>query len=308
MTPPEPSPAAILPLQLPAWATRLLPDHGGSGEVLSAGPVHIGAALAVLDAAVASAVPHAGAWANRLALTAASAAVARSGRPEDEAALRDLVASAPVPPAGPAAPVLSGYLWLAAGPPSRRWGELPSLIAGLGARSDGVPDALAQALATAAALPCPLATAAAALQAVLAVRPGRAALAVWAADVALARWLGWPFGLPLVSLGLPQGSVDLTTLDGARLAAAMLRGSARALDRFVLLGHRATALQAVRPRLRARAAGRVVDRLLARDALSVAGVRDLIPERAARRLFDRLVTLGAVRELTGRPTARLYGL
>ncbi|MBF5093653.1 DUF1403 family protein [Azospirillum sp. INR13] len=307
MTPP--SPTAVLPLHLPAWATRCLPDRGGADHPTPAGPAQLGAALAVLDAAVTAAAPHAGAWANRLALAAAAAAIARSGRPEDEAALRDLVALSPAPPAGPAAPVLGAHLWLADGPPGPRWGELPALIAGLGARSGGVPDELAQTLATAAALPCPLVAVSAALQPVLAVRPGRDALAVWAADLVLARWLGWPYGLPLIGLGLPpQGRVDLSALEGATLAAVILRGSARALDRFALLGHRAAALQAVRPRLRARAAGRVVDRLLARDAVSVAGVRDLIPERAARRLFDRLVALGAVRELTGRPTARLYGL
>ncbi|AWB07993.1 hypothetical protein A6A40_23360 (plasmid) [Azospirillum humicireducens] len=313
MPPPELSPAAaILPLHLPAWAIRSLPERSGADHAVPAGPAHIGAALAVLDAAVASAAPHAGAWVNRLAFMAAAVAVARSGRPEDEAALRDLVAVSPAQPAGPAAPVLGAYLWLAAGPPGPRWGELPNLIAGLGARTDGLPDVLTQALATAADLSCPLAAAATALQAVLAVRPDRRALAAWAADVVLARWLGWPSGLPLVTLGLPQGHVGLAELaaaqDGAGLAGAVLRGSARALDRFALLGHRAAVLQAVRPRLRARAAGQVVDRLLARDALSVAGVRDLIAERAARRLFDRLVALGVVRELTGRTTARLYGL
>lgn len=305
------SPSAVLPLHLPAWATRSLPERGGADRTTPAdpaGPAQIGAALAVLDAAVTAAAPHAGAWADRLALAAAASAVARSGRPEDEAALRDLIAVSPVPPAGPVAPVLGAYLWLSAGPPGPRWSDISGLIAGLGARTDGVPDALAQALAAAAALSCPLAAMAAALQAVLAVRPGRSALAVWTADTVLARWLGWPYGLPLLSLGLPQGSLDLAALDGTALAVAVLRGSARALDRFMLLGQRAAALQAVRPRLRARAAGRVVDRLLACDALSVAGVRDLIPERAARRLFDRLVALGAVRELTGRPTARLYGL
>lgn len=308
MTPSLPSATAVLPLHLPAWVTRSLPERGGLDRAAPAGPAQIGAALTVLDAAVTAAAPHAGAWADRLALAAAASAVARSGRPEDEAALRDLVAVSPGPLSGPAAPVLGAYLWLASGPPGPRWDELPRLIAGLGARTDGLPDALAQALATTADRPCPLAAAVAALQAVLATRPDRGALAVWAVDIVLARWLGWPYGLPLFSLGLPQGSVDLAALDGTTLAAVVLRGSARALDRFVLLGHRSAALQAVRSRLRARAAGRVVERLLTRDALSVAGVRDLIPERAARRLFDRLVALGVVRELTGRTTARLYGL
>lgn len=294
-------------LHLPRWA-RPSPDQSTNNI---ATPVQVGAGLAVLDAAVAAAAAHAGAWVGRLALVAAADAVARGGRPEDEAALRDIVALGPDLPAGPVTPVVRAYLWLGAGPAAPRWNELPDLIAGLGARDTTLAEALAERLAAAAAAPCPLAAAAAAVQAVLEVRPGRGGLALWAADVTLARWLGWDRGLSLVTLGLRSRGGELGALasaDDPRLAGAVLRGSARALDRFVLLGQRGAMLQTLRSRLRARAAGAVIDRLLARDALSVAGVRDLIPERAARRLFDRLTALGGVRELTGRPTARLYGL
>ncbi|TAN07875.1 MAG: DUF1403 family protein, partial [Rhizobiaceae bacterium] len=52
----------------------------------------------------------------------------------------------------------------------------------------------------------------------------------------------------------------------------------------------------------------VVDRLLSDDAIvasdKIAGMSD----RSLRRLFDRLVKLGAVRELSGRPAFRIYGI
>ena len=47
--------------------------------------------------------------------------------------------------------------------------------------------------------------------------------------------------------------------------------------------------------------------LLMEDA-QPAGVGQAASDRSTRRLFERLVALGAVRELTGRPTFRLYGL
>ena len=73
------------------------------------------------------------------------------------------------------------------------------------------------------------------------------------------------------------------------------------------LARAATRLRAVTPKLRAGGAGRAVDLFLSREALTP-GELDFMSDRAARRLCDRLVDLGAVRELTGRESFRLYGL
>ena len=69
---------------------------------------------------------------------------------------------------------------------------------------------------------------------------------------------------------------------------------------------RAAHLKTVAPKLRAKEAGAAVEMFLARDAVAASALP--LPDRAARRLCDRLVELGAIRELTGRETFRLYGV
>jgi hypothetical protein len=76
------------------------------------------------------------------------------------------------------------------------------------------------------------------------------------------------------------------------------------------LSKRAEKLLAVAPKLRAKGASRVVALLLADDCVMPARAAKVarLSERASRRLFDRLMAHGAVRELSGRPNFRLYGL
>lgn len=303
--------AAPVPLcwSLPTWVARPpgrpIDDAGQEGAA-----ARVGAALAALDAVWRARPAYAGAWAGRLGVLAAGNALAAAGQAGDADAVRDLLAAHPSPPAappvGPAAPAAAAWAWLAAGPAAARWDDAPEKLAGLGARTGDAAATLAKALADAAARPCPLAAVVHAAAATREIRPGRPALALFAADVALARWLDWPRGLPLAALGARRGKFSADD-DGAA-AALIVGGAMAALDLGADLARRAAALEAIRPRLRARNARRVADRLLERDALTVASVGDLIPERAARRLFDRLTALGGARELTGRPAFRRYGL
>ena len=75
-----------------------------------------------------------------------------------------------------------------------------------------------------------------------------------------------------------------------------------------VLAPRAATLMTIAPKLRARGAADVVKLLLADDVVPGSWSSPKLSARGARRLFDRLGELGAVRELSGRPTFRLYGL
>ncbi|MEM6739196.1 MAG: DUF1403 family protein [Pseudomonadota bacterium] len=139
------------------------------------------------------------------------------------------------------------------------------------------------------------------------------ATALILADTALARALGWGRMLPLVALGLPRARLRARgpELDLA-CHGAVLAGIRRALPVAADLSRAAARLSSVAPKLRAKPAGRAVALFLSQDALSP-GIALTAPavglsDRSARRLCDRLVSLGAVRELTGRATFRLYGL
>lgn len=94
------------------------------------------------------------------------------------------------------------------------------------------------------------------------------------------------------------------------MLAAHARAALQAIDLSADLGRRAEKLLAVAPKLRAKGADTIVDRLLSEDAIMASrGDRNIgMSDRGLRRLFDRLVELGAVRELSGRTTSRIYGL
>jgi hypothetical protein len=93
-------------------------------------------------------------------------------------------------------------------------------------------------------------------------------------------------------------------------AGAIALAAASALDLAADLARRAETLLAVAPKLRAKPAQEIVEKLLAEDAVAPgeAARAAKMTERSARRLFERLQKLGPVRELSGRPSFRMFGL
>ena len=159
--------------------------------------------------------------------------------------------------------------------------------------------------------PDPLAAALAAADACargLGVEGGEGAvLAAMAADAVFARRLGWPRPLPLFFAGAAGGRPT-----APEAYAQILREALACHGRAMELERRAARLIAAAAALRVKGADLGVAALLAGDVVAAADLARpgaaLGSDRAARRFLERLVELGALRETTGRPSFRLYGL
>ena len=300
---------------VPAWAMRRGPIAGEAHTAFAAG-----AAMASLDTLVRSRPAWGGAWRQRLALKCAAAATKLAGRTEDEAALRDAaLLTRPGDDSGPAGRILLAWQELAWNRPVVRTEELHRATALLGI---GWSDELAELPAVADALvreqlPAPVA-AAEIIAHVLARAPAAELLAWWLADVLVANAIGWEKPVPLL-MAQRYGTPFRTDAGRGRLkpndpgferaiCAALVQGAADALRVAADIARRADRLAAVAPKLRAKGASDAIARLLEDDAVSGSLATSKLSRFASRRLFARLVELEAVRELSGRPTFRLYGL
>jgi hypothetical protein len=235
---------------------------------------------------------------DRLALRAAEACVAFSGRPERVGELRDAVHRLrPGDLPGPAGETCLAW---------RRAVERPVSIKALGRALPGFePGQIAGWLDTGQGMP--VARAAMVLAAVLTEAPRSDVPALILADIALAKALGWGDMMPLLATGLKRADLCKQG-DDLRFAChrALISSAVEAVCLAADLVRRAAHLKTVAPKLRAKGAGNAVEMFLTRDAMVPSALP--LPDRAARRLCDRLVDLGAVRELTGRDTFRLYGV
>ena len=278
--------------RMPAWVTSARAETLEDVAFLS------GAALNHLHVVLGRAEVPQALLRDRLALRAAEACVAFSGRPERAGDLRDAVhLLRPGDLPGP-----GGETYLA----WRRAVERPVSIKALGR---ALPTLEQGQIATwlDAGQGAPVGRAAMVLEAVFRAAPRAEVAALILAEAALAQALGWEHLVPLLAPGLKRADLrkqgdDLRLASHRAIIPSVIEAARHAAD----LARRAAHLKAVAPKLRAKGAGDAVEMFLTRDAVTPSALP--LPDRAARRLCDRLVDLGAVRELSGRDTFRLYGV
>ncbi|WP_407496970.1 DUF1403 family protein [Pseudooceanicola sp. MF1-13] len=299
--------------QLPPWVTSR------RAETLEIVAFRSGAALTVLDQLVSN--PRYGVpvklLANRLALSAATTTSKLEGRLAREADIRDAYHLTPRGEArGPDGDLLAFWreaVRLRAGGA----GEIADLI---GADLAGEVGVWLDAGQERARTHGPLAGCVSVLRAVLDADDRAERVACLVSDIVLARALNWKNVLPVSAQHLTKTALrDLTANGpGVELAvqARILESTEGTIRMARDLARRAEALRAVAPKLRAKGSDAAVELFLSEDAVAPAsmlsprirGTSISMTDRAARRFCDRLAELSVARELTGRPTFRLYGI
>ena len=306
---------AFTPPTVPAWAIPRGPVASAVEAAFMAG-----SALNSLDNLVRSDPPWAGAWRQRLALKCAAAAVALAGRTEDQAQLRDAWhLRQPGAEPGPAGNIFAAWRRMAARSTVVDAAALRAVVDLLGLRWSEDLAALPERLddIVRAGQPAPLVAAAIATE-VQRLRPDAGLLGWWLADQALAQRMRWPAAVPLLVMQA-RGPAFRNLSDRGRerpggegferaICLALALVAAEACRIAGAIAPRAAHLIEVTPKLRAKGAGEAVQLLLDDDAVSGTLQTKNLTRWGSRRLFERLTALGAVRELTGRTSFRLYGL
>lgn len=299
--------------QLPAWVTS------GRAETLETVAFRSGAALTVLDQLMRDprhCVPLK-LLANRLALSAATATSKLEGRLARQANIRDAYHLTPPGEArGPDGDLLA--FWRDAA--QLRAGGIGGIVDLVGPDLAGeVADWLDAGQARARSHG-PLAGCVSVMRTVLEADDRAERIACLLSDIVLARMLGWPSLLPITAQYLTKAMLRDLVADGQGAELKVQQRVLESIEDTIRisrdLSSKAAALRGVAPKLRAKGSEAAVALFLSEDAVApstmlspmIQGTSIPMTDRAARRFCDRLVELGVARELTGRPTFRLYGI